>query len=141
MKLSGNNIQQGIKEVEETWYKHIADRPFEYKFLDDHFNELYKSDEQLSSVVTIIAILSVVIGCMGLFGLAAIAMERRVMEIGIRKVLGASINQLIVLLSRDFALLIIISFFIAAPITYIYLESWLDNFAYRVRDQFDDFLV
>lgn len=133
VKLNGNNIQQGIKEAEEVWNKHIRDRPFEYKFLDSHFDELYKSDEQLSSVITIIAILSIIIGCMGLFGLAAISMERRVKEIGIRKVLGATINQLIFLLSRDFALLIVISFMIAAPLTYIYLESWLDNFAYRVE--------
>lgn len=132
IKLDADNIQAGINEVEAVWNEHVIDYPFEYEFLDDHFNEVYKSDQQMGYVITIMAVLSILIGCMGLFGLAAISIERRIKEIGIRKVLGASTFEILVLLSKNFAFLIAISFLIASPLTYLYLDSWLDNFAFRI---------
>ncbi|MEQ8469922.1 MAG: FtsX-like permease family protein [Marinoscillum sp.] len=132
VKLSGHNIAQGIRDVEEVYNQFVTDYPFEYEFLDSHFSDLYKSDSQLGSIITIIAVLAILIGCMGLFGLSSIAIQRRIKEIGIRKVLGASIRDLVVLLSKNFGLLILISFIVATPFTWIYLSDWLNEFAYRI---------
>lgn len=133
VKLNGQNIDSGIKAVEELWNQHVPDYPFEYSFLDDHFEELYRTDQQMGSVISIIAILSILIGAMGLFGLASISIKRRIKEIGIRKVLGAGRGQLVVILSTHFARLILISFVIAAPLTYFFLGEWLDGFAFRIE--------
>lgn len=133
VRLNGNSIEQGIQEIEDVWNEHVLDYPFQYEFLDEHFEGVYKSDQQMGSVIMIMAILSILIGCMGLFGLASISIERRIKEIGIRKALGASTGQLLILLSRNFAILVGISFVIAAPLTYLYLEGWLNNFAFRIE--------
>ncbi|WP_258098703.1 ABC transporter permease [Marinoscillum pacificum] len=132
VKLNGSNIAQGIKEVESVYNQFVSNYPFEYEFLDDHFAELYKADNQLGSIITIIAVLAIMIGGMGLFGLASISINRRIKEIGIRKVLGASSKDLMVLLSKNFGILILISFVIAVPFTWIYLAGWLEGFAYRI---------
>ena len=132
VKLNGSNIAQGIKEVESVYNQFVSNYPFEYEFLDDHFAELYKADNQLGSIITIIAVLAIMIGGMGLFGLASISINRRIKEIGIRKVLGASSKDLMLLLSKNFGILILISFVIAVPFTWIYLAGWLEGFAYRI---------
>lgn len=132
VRLNGQNISQGVKDVEEVYNQFVHDYPFEYEFLDAHFDELYKSDSQLGSIISIIAILAISIGCMGLFGLASISIDRRIKEIGIRKVLGATVRDLVVLLSRNFGLLILVSFVIATPFTWLYLADWLNGFAYRI---------
>ena len=131
VKITGN-VDVALREIEEIWRTHVPEYPFSYSFLDDHFDELYKSDQQLSTVVSIIAILSILIGSLGLFGLSAISVERRIKEVGVRKVLGASISQILMILSAHFAILILISFLIAAPVTYYFLFQWLENFAFRV---------
>ncbi|MEL6558845.1 MAG: FtsX-like permease family protein [Bacteroidota bacterium] len=133
VKVNGANIQTAIAEVEDVYNQFVVDYPIEYEFLDKHFEELYKSDQQMSSVITIVAILSIIIGCMGLFGLASISIKRRIKEVGIRKVMGASGQQLMYLLSRNFALMILISFLIATPFTYIFMSGWLESFAFRTQ--------
>lgn len=132
VKITGN-VDVALKEIEAIWRNHIPEYPFSASFLDDHFDELYKSDQQMSTVVSIIAVLSILIGSLGLFGLSAISVERRIKEVGVRKVLGASISQILVILSSHFAWLILISFLIAAPATYYFLFNWLENFAFRVE--------
>ncbi len=132
VKINGSNIQQAIADVERVYNKHVSDFPIRYEFLDSHFEELYKADDQMGAVVKIMAMLSIFIGCMGLFGLASIAIKRRVKEVGIRKVMGASMQQLILLLSKSYSIMILLAFIIATPLTYIFLLGWLDNFAYRV---------
>ena len=132
VKLNGQNLQEGIQEVEAVYNQFVTDYPFEYTFLDEHFKELYESDQQLGSVITIIATLSILIGCMGLFGLASISIERRIKEIGIRKVMGASLKDLLILLSKNFGLLVLIAACVAAPLSWLYLSDWLDGFAYRI---------
>jgi putative ABC transport system permease protein len=132
VKLNGANLQQGLKDVEEVYNQFVNDYPFEYAFLNDHFEDLYKSDQQLGSVITIVALLSILIGCIGLFGLASISIERRIKEIGIRKVMGASISELLVLLSKNFGALVILASLIAAPLSWVYLSNWLEGFAYRI---------
>ena len=133
VKLNGQNVAAGLEEIEKVYGQFVHDFPLEYEFLDDHFNELYKSDEQMGSVITIMAVLSIFIGCMGLFGLASISIQRRIKEIGIRKVMGASLRQLMLLLSKSFAYLILVSFIIATPLTFFFMSEWLENFAYRVN--------
>lgn len=132
VKLDKAHIAEGIATVKETWEKLVPNFPFDYSFLDEHFEVLYRSDEQMGSVVTIMAGLAILISCMGLFGLAAITTEKKTKEIGIRKALGASEGQITVLLSRNFALLILVSFIIVSPVTWIMLSKWLESFAYRI---------
>lgn len=132
VKLAGGDIAAAVASVKETWEQHITDWPFEYTFLDQHFANLYQSDRQMSDVVTIMAVLAILIAGMGLFGLASITTERKIKEVGIRKVLGASVGQITFLLSKNFTLLILVAFVIVCPITYFILEQWLDNFAFRI---------
>ena len=131
VKIDGSRAGEAIALIKDLWEKHIT-YPFDYSFLDEHFERLYRSDKQMGSVVTIMAGLAILIACMGLFGLAAITTERKTKEIGIRKVLGASEAQITVLLSKNFAFLIAISFMIASPVTYWLLTKWLESFAYRI---------
>ncbi|HEX5171450.1 MAG TPA: ABC transporter permease [Cyclobacteriaceae bacterium] len=132
IKVNGNNVKEAIAQVQATWNKHITNYPFSYSFLDEHFENLYRSDQQMSAVVAIMAGLAILISCMGLFGLSAITSEKKTKEIGIRKVLGATETQITVLLSKNFMLLIILSFIIVTPITYWLLTTWLNNFAFRI---------
>jgi putative ABC transport system permease protein len=133
VKIGGQHVKEAIAYVKSIWDANITSYPLTYTFLDQHFDLLYRSDQQLSSVVTIMASLAILISCMGLFGLAAITTERKTKEIGIRKVLGATETQITFLLSRNFTMLIIVSCVIASPITYWQLSSWLDSFAYRIE--------
>lgn len=131
VKVDAAKADEAIAYVKKIWDENI-DYPFDYSFLDTHFEKLYRSDQQMSSVVAIMAGLAILISCMGLFGLAAITTSRKTKEIGIRKVLGATETQITVLLSRSFTMLIIISFVVASPVTYWLLQKWLEGFAYRV---------
>lgn len=133
IKIDGNNVEAAIAEVERIWNQFVPNWPFQYSFLDEHYEELYRSDQQMESVVTIMAILAILIACMGLFGLSAITTEKRIKEIGIRKVLGASIGQIMIHLSKNFALLIILAFLIFSPLTYWIMGKWLEGFAYRIE--------
>ena len=108
------------------------EQPFEYQFLDDHFAELYRADQAVSKVVGILAGLAILISCLGLFGLASYAAEKRVKEIGIRKVLGASVPNITALLSKDFIRLVFVSNLIAWPIAWFSVNRWLQDFAYRI---------
>src|SRR5258706_3800070 len=141
VKIDGAHMEEAIAFVKETWNKQITTYPFDYSFLDSHFELLYRSDQQMSSVVTIMAFVAILISCMGLFGLAAITTEKKTKEIGIRKVLGATETQITVLLSKNFTWLIIISFVAVSPITYWLLSTWLQNFAYRISINPAIFLV
>ena len=132
IKITGNNLDNAIGSLKEIWQKTISSFPFEYTFLDDHFENLYKDDQQLSHAVSMMTVLAILISCMGLFGLAALITGGRTKEIGIRKVLGASEMQIWALLSQRFVLLIIISFILIVPISYYLLSTWLQNFAYHV---------
>lgn len=132
VKIDATHAQEAIAHVKNIWEEHIPNYPFDYTFLDDHFAVLYRSDQQMGSVVAIMAGLAILISCMGLFGLAAIITGKKTKEIGIRKVLGASEGQITMLLSRNFMLLITLSFVLVTPVTYYLLRTWLEGFAYRV---------
>jgi putative ABC transport system permease protein len=132
VKINGNRASQAVAFIKSIWDKNFPDRPFEYQFLDDHFNEVYKADNQVSKIVGILAGLAIMISCLGLFGLASYAAEQRVKEIGVRKVLGASVQNIVLLLSGHFVKLVLIANLLAWPLAWYTMNKWLQNFAYRI---------
>ena len=132
IRINGQKAKETIALVESTWKKLVPDTPFEYSFLDEHFTELYKADSQVSKVVAALATLAIIISCLGLFGLASYSAERKVKEIGIRKVLGASVQNIVMLLSGNFLKLVLISNLIAIPLAWWAINKWLQDFAYRI---------
>lgn len=141
VRMNGGKTTEAIRNIQEVWKKIVPDFPLEYKFLDQHMAELYKADKQVSEVITILASLAIVISCLGLFGLASFSAEKRVKEIGIRKVLGASVQSVVGLLSKDFIKLVILANLIAWPLAWWALNNWLDGFAFRVSIQWWIFLA
>ncbi len=131
IRINGAKAADAIGFISSTWKKNVPDHPFDYTFLDDHFNEMYRADNQVSKVVGVLAVLAIIISCLGLFGLASYAAERRIKEIGIRKVLGASVQNIVGMLSGDFLKLVIVSNIIAWPLAWLAIHRWLQDFAYR----------
>ncbi|MGN6296736.1 MAG: ABC transporter permease [Ginsengibacter sp.] len=132
VKVNGNKEKEAIAFIGSVWKKACADTPFDYQFLDDHFDELYRSDSQISTIVGTLAILAIIISCLGLFGLASYAAERRTKEVGIRKTLGASLENLVLLLSKDFLKYVLIASLIALPLSWFSVHKWLQSYAYRI---------
>ncbi|MCW3109339.1 MAG: hypothetical protein JWQ09_3845 [Segetibacter sp.] len=132
VKIAPNNAAKAVQDVQDTWKKLLPGSPLEYSFLDDSFNELYKEDQRTSSLIFVFAIIAVFISSLGLFGLAAFAAEQRTKEIGIRKVLGATVANITTLLSKDFVKLVSVAILIASPIASWAMNQWIQNFAYRV---------
>jgi putative ABC transport system permease protein len=132
VRINGAKATDAINHISSSWKKVNPDQPFEYRFLDEHFAEMYTADRAVSKVIGILAGLAILISCLGLFGLASYSAERRVKEIGIRKVLGASVQNITAMLSKDFMRLVIISNLIAWPLAWFGVSRWLRDFAYRV---------
>src|SRR5688572_4760205 len=132
VRINGTEARDAINHISSSWKKVNPDQPFEYRFLDEHFAEMYTADRAVSKVVGILAGLAILISCLGLFGLALYSAERRVKEIGIRKVLGASVQNITTMLSKDFIRLVLVSNLIAWPLAWIGVSRWLQDFAYRV---------
>jgi putative ABC transport system permease protein len=141
VRINSINVKDAVSYVEAVWKKINPDQPFEYQFLDEHFAELYRADQAVSKVVGILAGLAILISCLGLFGLASYAAEKRVKEIGIRKVLGASVPNITAMLSKDFMWLVLVSNLIAWPIAWFAANRWLQDFAYRIPVSWWVFLV
>ncbi|WP_423147759.1 ABC transporter permease [Rubrolithibacter danxiaensis] len=123
--------KRAIDFIQSIWKKQLPGHPVEYNFLDDNFNELYKEDQRTSFLIFVFAIIAVLISSLGLFGLAAFTTEQRAKEIGIRKVLGATVENITTMLSRDFVKLISIAIIIAVPVAFFAMNKWMQNFAYR----------
>lgn len=130
--IKPDHIPQTLEFLKNKWQKIIPGQPFVYSFLDEDFDSLYKIEFRLQKILMIVTILAIFIACLGLFGLAAFAAEQRTKEIGVRKVLGASIPGIALLLSKDFTKWVLISNIIAWPIAWYAMNKWLQNFAYRV---------
>ena len=107
--------------------------PFSYKFLDESFNNMYRAEQRAGQVALSFSVLAILIACLGLFGLASFMAEQRTKEIGVRKVLGASMNNIVTMLSRDFLRLVLVSAVFAIPLSWFIMHRWLENFAYRVN--------
>ena len=122
-----------VKEMEAIWGKFFPNDPFEYVYVDEAFNRLYQSDIRTSRLILTFSVLAVVIAMLGLFGLSTFAIERRTKEIGIRKIVGASVSNIVYLLTREFLVLAGIAFVLAAPVSWWAMNRWLENFAYRIN--------
>lgn len=131
LQLSTTNMQKQLKELESLYKAAYPGNPFEYYFVDQKYNEQYKTEKQYSQVFALASMLAIFIACLGLFGLASYMTEQRTKEIGIRKVLGASIAGILALISKDFLRLVIISIVIASPIAGYLMQKWLQDFAYQ----------
>lgn len=133
VKLSGNNLTNTISSLENKWKTLVPHRPFEYTFLDENYNKLYSAELRLGKVLNIFAGIAVLLACLGLFGLSAYAIQQRTKEIGVRKVLGASVTNIALLVSNQFIRLVIIAFVIAAPLAWFVMNKWLQDFTYRIN--------
>jgi len=132
VKLKTTDIKNTIAFINNTWNKFSPGYPLDYQFMDDSYGKMYKSEEKLSDLLWIFTIMAIVVGCMGLFGLAAFSAEMRTKEIGIRKVLGANVFNIVALLSKNFLVLVTISSIVAFPIAWWAMNNWLEDFPYRV---------
>lgn len=131
VKVNPANVQRTIAAIEQQFKRIIPNQPFSYYFLDEFFDRQYRSEERFGKLFMNFAILAIFISCLGLLGLASYSTMQRTREIGIRKVMGASVSNILNLLSKEFLKLVIISFFIAAPVAWYFMHKWLDDFAYR----------
>jgi putative ABC transport system permease protein len=131
----GQNAQIGsiIKQIENKWGQMAPGQPFTYEFMDDSFDNVYKNEQRIGKISLAFALLTILVACLGLFGLVTFVAEQRIKEIGIRKVLGASVGSILKLLSKDFIKLIIISIVIATPVAYFFMQKWLHDFEYRIN--------
>ncbi len=141
VRLQAADLPGALEHLETTWNAFLPDRPFEYFFLDASFDRLYRAEQRAATLLGIFTVLSLVIACLGLFGLAAFTAEQRTKEIGVRKVLGASLTDIVVLLSKGFAALVLVAFVVAVPLAYFVIGRWLQNFAYRIEISWPIFLM
>ncbi len=132
VRVSPQNIRATMSFLENTWKDFAYDQAFEYTFMDDEFARIYSAEERTAELFTSFSILAVLIACLGLFGLAAFITEQRTKEIGVRKVMGASIPSILLLLVKQFSKWVLIANLIAWPVAYLGMSSWLENFAYRI---------
>lgn len=132
IKIAGDKMQEGINQTEKVWRDFIPHRPFEYLFISEQYRQLYEVEKKQGQLFTIFSCLAIIIACLGLFGLATFNTLQRVKEIGIRKVLGASVMNIVRLLSTEIMILIIIANLIAWPVAWYFMDQWLDTFAYRI---------
>lgn len=133
LKTKPGDVQQTLASLRKTWHEVNPNSPFEYKFLDEDYDSQYKADEKRSQIFTAFSGLTIVIACLGLLGLAAFTTEQRYKEIGVRKVIGASVQGLVVLVSREFFVLVGLGMLIAFPLAWYFTDSGLQNFACRIN--------
>jgi putative ABC transport system permease protein len=141
IKISGSNVQSAINTIQSTWQRYLPETPFDLTFLDTKFDQLYRSEQQQGNLFTIFSCIAIFIACLGLFGLSAFTITQRVKEIGVRKVLGASVPQIVIELSKDFLKLVLIATIIAFPIAWYSMSKWLLDFAFRINISWWIFLI
>ena len=135
IRTEQGDVRQSVGSIEKGWKEIFPNSSFEYAFLDQDFNSQYKADEKRSQIFTMFSGLTVFIACLGLLGLSAFTTEQRTKEIGVRKVVGASIKSLVILISKEFFLLVGIGTILAFPVAWYFTDRWLQNFAYRIELQ------
>jgi putative ABC transport system permease protein len=141
LKVETANLPGVLKKVQAVWLSHIKDRSFQYRFMDERFAQLYDTENRLGKALLLATLLSIFIACLGLLALSAFIISQRTKEIGVRKVLGASIGSVVGLLSKDFLVLVVIAFAIASPLAYFFMDKWLQDFAYRIDIQWPVFAL
>ena len=140
-RYQGTETASVIAALERQWQQMVPDQPFNYRFLDESFAEMYAAEQRIGKIAALFALLSILISCLGLFGLASFMAEQRTKEIGIRKVLGASVSSITSLLARDFLQLVVVAIVIASPIAYWVMDQWLADFKYRIDIQWWVFVL
>ncbi|MEQ9425870.1 MAG: ABC transporter permease [Cyclobacteriaceae bacterium] len=141
VRVKSENIDQTIKEIEAVWRDVVSNRPFEYSFLEQDFQDQYEQDQRRGEIFATFSGLTIFIACMGLFGLASYSSEVRKKEIGIRKVVGATITDILILMNKEFVKLVAISMLIAFPTAYYFMSGWLENFTFRVEISWFTFVI
>jgi putative ABC transport system permease protein len=131
IKLKTTHLSQAIERIGALYKKQAPDHPFEYEFLDQKFNQLYKAESKQETLLTVFSIIAICIACLGLFGLAAYTALKRTKEIGVRKVLGSSVENIVLLLSKDLLKPVLLGTIIAVPAGYYAMQKWLEGFSYR----------
>lgn len=132
-RANTGDLRNTIEKLKAKWKSFAPDLPFDYSFLDEEFDAMYKSDQRMGAVFSLFTMLSIFVACLGLFGLAMFTAERRIKEIGVRKVLGASVEGLVGLLAKDFVKLVLIGALIAIPLAWLSMNKWLEVFVYRIK--------
>jgi putative ABC transport system permease protein len=132
VRINGSNVTGTLKGIESVYKQNIPDRPFDYRFLDEDYDALYRTEQRTAGVFTTFSVLAIVLACLGLFAITAYAVVQRTKEIGIRKVLGANTSGIIMLIAKDFLWLVIIATVIASPVAWYFSDKWLQDFAYRI---------
>ncbi|HPH45806.1 MAG TPA: ABC transporter permease [Chryseolinea sp.] len=132
-QLNGNDINQNLSLIKQHWEKIFPEQPFDYFFLDDFFNAQYKSEQKFSTTLTLFTGLAIFIACLGLYGLSSLITVQRTKEIGIRKVLGASVKNIFLLISKDFGILTLVAGIISMPIVWYSISSWLESYTYKTE--------
>jgi len=140
-KTNATDIRATVGQIEEQWKAIAPDQPFNYSFLDQEFDDMYEAEQKIGSIFSTFAMLAIFIACMGLFALAAFTAEQRTKEIGVRKVLGASVNSIVLLLSKEFIKLISIAFVVAAPLSWWGITTWLESYTYRTTIGIEIYLI
>jgi putative ABC transport system permease protein len=133
VRISSKNIPSLINAIQTKWNSMAPGQPFNYTFMDADFNKIYTAEQQTGKLFITFAVFAIFIGCLGLFGLVTYAAEQRTKEIGVRKVLGASVGGIVAMLSKDFAKLVLIASVIAFPVAWWAMHNWLQSFAYRIN--------
>ena len=141
VRISSEEIPHTLGLLEKKWKELDPNRPFQFLFLDDSFDSLYRQEDRLKTITLYFSFLAVFIGCLGLFGMASFTAEQRTKEIGIRKVLGASVAGIIRLLAKEFVVLVLLANLISLPLAYFFMNRWLQSFAYRMDVQFWVFIL
>jgi putative ABC transport system permease protein len=132
VKVNGANLREGLTHIEKVWNRFLPQRPYQYTFLDERFGLLYEREQKQSQLFTTFSMLAIFIGCLGLFGLASFTALQRTKEIGVRKVLGASVPGIVGLLSKEFLKLVLVANLIAWPVAWYAMSQWLGDFAYKI---------
>ena len=141
VRIQPTDIPETVAALEAAWQQFVPEEPFEYSFLNADFDALYGAEQRTSQLFTVFSILAILIACLGLFGLASFLIQQRTKEVGIRKVLGASVPGIVALLSKDFARLVLVAMVIAWPAAYFVARAWLQDFAYRISIPWGLFLI
>jgi putative ABC transport system permease protein len=141
VRIKPGDTREIIRDIEEKWKEMAPGEPFDYSFLDENFDALFKSEKQMGEIFIIFTVLAILIASLGLFGLATFMAEQRSKEIGIRKAMGATVGSVVVLLSQEFTRLVLVSVVLATPAIIFLMNLWLENFAYKIKIDFMSFFI
>ena len=141
VKVSPDNIPQTLNMLQSSFKKLLPYYPYAYQFMDDINAKNYETETKWKQIISIASALFIFVSCIGLLGLVMLSIDQRTKEIGVRKVLGAAVSRIVILLSKEFIILIAIAFVVAVPVSYYYINKWLQDFAYRINIQWWVFLL